>query len=146
MHMQPDKWQQAYIDVAHRFAELSSCERRKVGAIIVKDNRIISIGYNGTPAGWDNCCEDEVKWPNGEVKFTETRPEVIHAEQNAIAKLAKSNESGLGAEMYVTCSPCVECAKQIYGAGITRVYYKECYKSNDGIEFLNKCNVETTQI
>jgi len=135
-HMQPDKWQQAYIDVAHRFAELSSCERRKVGAIIVKDNRIISIGYNGTPAGWDNCCEvDNV-----------TKPEVIHAEQNAIAKLAKSNESGLGAEMYVTCSPCVECAKQIYGAGITRVYYKECYKSNDGIKFLNKCNVETTQI
>ena len=141
-----DKWQQAYIDVAHRFAELSPCERRKVGAIIVKDNRIISIGYNGTPSGWDNVCEDEIKWPNGEVKFTETRPEVIHAEQNAIAKLSRSNESGLGAEMYITCSPCVECAKQIYGSGINKVYYKESYKNDDGIKFLQRCNVETEQV
>ena len=141
-----DKWQQAYIDVAHRFAELSSCERKKVGAIIVKDNRIISIGYNGTPAGWENVCEEEVKWPNGDVQFLVTKPEVIHAEQNAIAKLARSNESGLGAEMYVTCSPCVECAKQIYGSGIKKVYYKDCYKNDDGIKFLEKCNVETEQI
>ena len=141
-----DKWQQAYIDVAHRFAELSSCERRKVGAIIVKDNRIISIGYNGTPAGWENVCEEEVKWPNGDVQFLVTKPEVIHAEQNAIAKLARSNESGLGAEMYVTCSPCVECAKRIYGSGIKKVYYKDSYKSDDGIKFLEKCNVETEQV
>lgn len=141
-----DKWQSAYIDVAQRFAELSSCERRKVGAIIVKDNRIISIGYNGTPAGWDNVCEHTIRHHELGTCSTITKPEVIHAEQNAIAKLARSNESGLGAEMYVTCSPCVECAKQIYGSGIKKVYYKDCYKNSDGIEFLKKCNVETEQI
>ena len=141
-----DKWQSAYIDVAQRFAELSSCERKKVGAIIVKDNRIISIGYNGTPSGWDNVCEYTIHHHELGTCSTVTKPEVIHAEQNAIAKLARSNESGLGAEMYVTCSPCVECAKQIYGSGIKKVYYKDCYKNSDGIEFLKKCNVETEQI
>ena len=97
------------------FAELSHARRLHVGAIVVKDDRIISIGYNGMPAGWDNNCEDEI---NNELK---TKPEVLHAESNAIAKLAKSSESGLGADIFITHAPCMECAKLIYQSGIKRV-------------------------
>ena len=128
-----NKWQQAFMDTAERFGALSTAERLKVGAIIVKDGRIISIGYNGMPAGWDNVCEDD---------DFKTKPEVIHAEANAIAKLASSHESGRNAYMYVTHSPCIECAKLIATSGISRVYYKTKYRNEDGLEFLRKCNVE----
>ena len=132
----------AYMDVAERFAQLSSAKRLQVGAIVVKDDRIISIGYNGMPSGWDNCCEDEQRSGNtGYGRKLVTKPEVLHAETNAIAKLAKSSESGLGATMFVTHSPCIECAKLIYQGGISTVYYRNNYRSDDGINFLTKSKV-----
>ena len=132
----------AYMDVAERFAQLSSAKRLQVGAIVVKDDRIISIGYNGMPSGWDNCCEDEHRSGNtGYGSKLVTKPEVLHAETNAIAKLAKSSESGLGATMFVTHSPCIECAKLIYQGGISTVYYRNNYRSDDGINFLTKSKV-----
>ena len=102
-----EKFKQVYMKTAHTFAELSHARRLKVGCIIVKDDRIVSIGYNGMPAGWDNNCEHEMKWPNGEIRFLETKEEVLHAESNAIAKLARSNESGDGAALFFTHSPCM---------------------------------------
>jgi len=139
------KWKIAYMKTAETFANLSTAEKLKVGAIVVKDNRIISIGYNGMPSGWSNVCE-EVWFDEEDKPHKVTRPEVIHAEANAIAKLAKTTESGDGAEMYITHSPCVECAKQIYTAGVTKVYYKEKYRLETGIDFLKKCGVEVEQI
>ena len=136
----------AYMTTAKTFAECSTARRLHVGAIVVKDDRIISIGYNGMPSGWDNNCEHEVRWPNGEVRFLETKEEVLHAERNALDKLARGNEGGLGATMFITHSPCLECAKSIYGAGISRVFYGEQYRSVDGIEFLKKCNVDVEQV
>ena len=127
------KFVDAFMDVAERFAELSSATRLQVGAIVVKDDRIVSIGYNGMPTGWDNCCEDE---------NNKSKPEVLHAESNAIAKLAKSSESGEGATIFVTHAPCIDCAKLIYQSGITTVYYKNEYRSTQGLEFLNKSGVE----
>ena len=126
------KFIDAYMDVAERFAQLSSAKRLNVGAIVVKDDRIISIGYNGMPTGWDNCCEDS---------NNKSKPEVLHAESNAIAKLAKSGESGLGASIFITHSPCIECAKLIYQSGISTVYYRNNYRSDDGINFLTKSKV-----
>jgi len=111
------KWIDAYMDTAERFAQLSSAKRLKVGAVVVKDHRIISIGYNGTPSGWDNACENVVQLSDDTVT-TKTKDEVIHAEANAILKLAKSNEGGDGAVLFCTHAPCVECAKLIYGSGI----------------------------
>jgi len=135
------KFIQAYMDVAERFAQLSSAKRLQVGAIVVKDDRIISIGYNGMPSGWDNCCED-TGWDNCcEDSDNKSKAEVLHAESNAIAKLAKSSESGLGATLFVTHSPGIECAKLIYQGGISTVYYKNNYRSNDGINFLTKSKV-----
>ena len=139
------KFIDAFMDVANRFAKLSSARRLQVGAIIVKDDRIISIGYNGMPAGWDNNCEEEMKWPNGHVAHLKTKPEVIHAEANAIAKLAKSTESGNGAVMFLTHAPCMDCAKQIYTAGINKVYFNNYYRDESGINFLKQCNVEIEQ-
>ena len=131
----------AYMKTAETFAECSTARRLHVGAVIVKDDRIISIGYNGMPIGWDNNCEDEIKWPNGEIKFLTTKPEVLHAETNAIAKLAKSTESGLGATMFVTHSPCMDCAKLVYQSGINTIYYRNSYRNEDGIQFLEKAGV-----
>ena len=136
----------AYIKTAETFAECSTARRLHVGAVIVKDDRIISIGYNGMPIGWDNNCEDELKWPNGEIKFLTTKPEVLHAETNAIAKLAKSTESGLGATMFVTHSPCLDCAKLVYQSGINTIYYRNSYRNEDGIQFLEKAGVLIEQI
>jgi dCMP deaminase len=136
----------AHMKAAEAYAELSHAVRLKVGAIVTKNNRVISIGYNGTPAGWDNKCEDELKWPNGEIKFTTTKPEVIHAEANAIGKLARSLESGDGATMYITHAPCFECSKLIHVAGINKVFYRNQYRNSDGIKFLNQCNIEVEQI
>ena len=137
-----EKFVQAHMRVAHVYAELSYAKRLKVGAIVVKDNRVISIGYNGTPSGWNNICEtlDEKS-----LTLT-TKPEVIHAEANAIAKLAKNHDSGLNADMFITHAPCMECAKLIYGAGIKQVYFKQPYRDYSGIEFLNKCNIGVEQV
>ena len=160
--------------VAETFAGLSSARRLHVGAIVVKDDRIISIGYNGMPSGWDNNCEDkeymdetaggwlspeeiEERWPNQEQMLPKennlwrryalkTKPEVLHAETNAIAKLAKSTESGLGATMFITHAPCLDCAKLIYQSGISSVLYRNSYRNNDGLEFLKRCNLEVKQI
>ena len=123
--------------VAETYASLSSAKRLQVGAIVVKDNRVISIGYNGMPGGWDNICEDE---------NNKSKPEVLHAETNAIAKLARSNESGLGAAMFVTHAPCLDCAKLIFQSGISKVYYRNTYRESFGIEFLEKSNIDVEQI
>lgn len=147
-----EKYLGTYMKTAKLFAEHSSAVRKKVGAVIVKDDRIISIGYNGMPSGWDNVCEHEVVVavvdgvPQREIKELRTKPEVLHAESNAIAKLAKSSESGDGASMFITCAPCMNCAKMIFQSGIKEVFYGEEYRNNDGIEFLNKCGLSVKQL
>ena len=140
------KFIEAYMKTAETFAELSSARRLHVGAIIVKDDRIISIGYNGMPSGWDNNCEDEMKWPNGIIVALKTKPEVLHAETNAIAKLAKSTESGDGSTMFITHAPCLDCAKLVYQSGINSVYYRNSYRDENGIHFLEKAGVQVKQI
>ena len=140
------KFIDAYMDVAERFAQLSHAKRLQVGAIIVKDDRIISIGYNGMPTGWDNCCENTVQHHELGTCTTVSKAEVLHAETNAIAKLAKSGESGLGATMFVTHAPCIDCAKLVYQSGITTVYYKNEYRSTQGLDFLAKSGVEVKKI
>ena len=142
------KFIDAYMKVAETFAGLSSAKRLNVGAIVVKDDRIISIGYNGMPSGWDNCCEEEVitEYESHTDSALVTKAEVLHAESNAIAKLAKSPESGEGASIFITHSPCMECAKLIYQSGIATVYYKNDYRSTQGIEFLNKSNIEVVKV
>jgi dCMP deaminase len=142
------KFIDAYIDVAERFAQLSSAKRLQVGAIVVKDDRIISIGYNGMPSGWDNCCEEEIitEYESHTDSALVTKAEVLHAESNAIAKLAKSPESGEGASIFITHSPCIDCAKLIYQSGIATVYYKNDYRSTQGIEFLNKSDIEVVKV
>ena len=142
------KLKTAYMKTAETFAELSHARRLHVGAIVVKDDRIISIGYNGMPAGWDNNCEYEVTAETGDDYETilKTRPEVLHAESNAIAKLAKSSDSGNGADLFVTHSPCIECAKLIYQSGIRRVYFGENYRDDAGIKFLKASGVEVEQM
>ena len=129
------------MQTAKIFADLSHARRLHVGAIVVKNDRIISIGYNGMPAGWDNNCEDEAA--NGSLT---TKPEVLHAEMNALMKLAKSTESGNGATMFLTHSPCVDCAKGMFQAGISEVFYGEQYRSNDGLEFLEKCGIKVKRV
>jgi len=137
------KFINAFMEVAYTFSKLSSARRLKVGAIVVKEDRVVSIGYNGMPSGWDNNCEEEAVWPNGHIAHLKTKPEVIHAEANAIAKLAKSTESGDGAVMFLTHAPCMDCAKQIYTAGIKKVYFGSHYRDFAGIDFLTKCKIET---
>lgn len=165
------KLKAAYMKTAETFAELSHAVRLQVGAIVVKEDRIISIGYNGMPAGWDNNCEDKV-WDSGaggwldpdeiEAKYPyegwhedaqrnvryglKTKPEVLHAEANAITKLAKSNDSGLGADIFITHAPCMECSKLIFQSGIRRVYYGHQYRDNSGIKFLQASGVEVEQV
>ena len=139
------KWIDAFMDTAERFAELSSATRLKVGAVVVKDNRIISIGYNGMPAGWSNECE-EVVHRIAQEPILKTKDEVIHAEANAILKLARDGESGNGADLFCTHAPCINCAKLIYGAGIKKVYYRESYRDTFGTDFLSKCNIEVEKV
>ena len=127
-----EKYVNLYMKMSVEVAKLSYANRLKVGSVIVKDDRMISLGYNGTAKGWDNQCEDE---------NNKTKPEVIHSEANAISKLAASTESGKGATMFVTHAPCIECAKLIYGAGIVEVYYEKDYRDPSGIEFLKKCGI-----
>ena len=154
------KLKQAYMNTAKTFAELSHAQRLHVGCIIVKDDRIISIGYNGMPAGWDNTCENKVyanEWSidnahwdyqeeDGTVYNLKTKPEVLHAETNAIAKLARSSDSGLGADLFVTHAPCLDCAKLIYQSGISRVWYGSAYRDHAGVDFLQKSGVEVEQL
>ena len=122
-----------YLRMARIWAENSYCKRRQVGAIVVKDQRIISDGYNGTPSGFENICEDEEG---------KTKPYVLHAEANAITKVARSNNSSNGATLYITASPCIECAKLIIQAGIKRIVYSELYRFHDGIDLLNRAGIE----
>jgi dCMP deaminase len=140
-----DKFINAYMDVAERFAKLSSARRLHVGAIVVKDDRIISIGYNGMPSGWDNNCEDTIQHSDDTVTL-KSKPEVLHAETNAIAKLAKSNESGMGATMFITHAPCLDCAKLIYQSGISSVLYRNSYRDTGGITFLEKSGIQVLKV
>jgi dCMP deaminase len=163
------RFQKLYNNIAHEVAKMSHARRLQVGAVIVKDDRVISMGYNGMPAGWDNNCEDkewcsgggwlspeeiEEGWPHegtyldaegntmqGRYRL-KTKPEVLHAESNAIAKLAKSNDSGEGADLFVTHAPCMDCAKLIFQSGIRRVYFNQNYRDDSGIRFLRASGVE----
>ena len=135
----------AFMKTAETFAELSSARRLHVGAIVVKDDRIISIGYNGMPSGWDNNCEDDIQHSDDTVTL-KSKPEVLHAETNAIAKLAKSTESGDGAVLFVTHMPCLDCAKLIFQSGICSVFYRDSYRNTDGVSFLERSGVKVTQI
>jgi len=152
------------MDWAKRCAELSHARRLHVGAVIVKEDTVISYGYNGMPSGWDNDCENTVfvldeesmgtdmislgysRTENGNWVKLKTKPEVLHAESNAIAKLAKSSNSGIGSTIFVTHSPCMECAKLIAQSGISSVYYNENYRDDAGIRFLEKSGVEVTKV
>lgn len=172
------KYIDLYMDWADRTAKLSHAVRLQVGAVIVKDDSVISYGYNGTPSGWDNNCEDkeymsgdaggwldfeeiQERWPfeetltvaNDNESFEvdaryrlKTKPEVLHAEMNSLMKLAKSSSSGNQATIFVTHSPCLDCAKGIYQAGIKEVFYREDYRTNDGIDFLKKCGIKVEKV
>jgi dCMP deaminase len=165
------KYIDLYMDWADRTAQLSYAKRLQVGAVIVKDDSVISYGYNGTPSGWDNDCEDKV-WDKGaggwlspeeieeqypyegwhegaqrNVRYgLKTKPEVLHAESNAIAKLARSTNSGIGASIFITHAPCHDCAKLIYQSGISSVYYRSSYRDNMGLEFLTKSGIEVNKV
>jgi dCMP deaminase len=132
-----NKYDKAYLRIAKEWSRLSYCKRKKVGAIIVKDRMIISDGYNGTPSGFENCCEDDEGY---------TKWYVLHAEANAILKVAGSTQSCEGATLYITLSPCKECSKLIHQSGITRVVYHKGYKDESGLEFLKKAGVEVELI
>ncbi len=148
------KYIDAYMQTAQIFANCSTAVRLKVGAIVVKDDRILSIGYNGTPSGWDNNCEEVVEVKVNDPRYNydnftkelKTKPEVLHAEMNALMKLAKSTESGDQATMFITHAPCMDCAKGIYQAGIKSIYYRTSYRDSAGVEFLEKCGVKIEKV
>jgi len=131
------KYIDAHMNAAEVYANLSTAKRLQVGCVVVKDNTIIGIGYNGMPSGWDNVCEDE---------NNKTRPEVLHAETNAIAKIARSTNSSEDATFFVTHSPCIDCAKIIHQSGINSVYYRNTYRSEDGLKFLLRCNINVEKV
>ena len=131
------RYDKAYLRMAIEWSNLSHCERKKVGALLVKNQMIISDGYNGTPSGFDNCCEND----NGDTNWY-----VLHAEANAILKVAKSNNSADGATLYITLSPCKECSKLVLQAGIKRVVYIKAYKDDKGLEFLEQAGIELVKI
>ena len=135
-----EKLKLAYMDVARTFSNCSTAKRLKVGAILVKNGNIISFSYNGTPSGFDNDCEDII---NGELV---TKSIVLHAEENLLMKIAKSNESSEDSVMFVTHSPCIKCARLIYQAGIKEVYYRNEYRIKDGLIFLEKCGIRIEKI
>ena len=132
-----EKFDQSYLDMAAIWARNSYCKRRQVGALIVKDRMIISDGYNGTPSGFENVCEDE---------SGATKPYVLHAEANAISKVAKSGNSSDGSTLYVTASPCLECAKLIIQAGVRRVVYRDEYRLTDGVDLLRRAGIEVEKV
>jgi len=131
------RYDRAYLKMAREWAQLSHCKRKQVGALIVKNSMIISDGYNGTPTGFDNCCENENE---------ETLWYVLHAEANAIMKVAKSTNNSDGATLYITLSPCKECSKLVLQSGIKRVVYMKAYKDNSGLDFLSKAGIDIVQI
>jgi dCMP deaminase len=141
---------------AEVYSQLSSARRLQVGCVVVKDNTIIGIGYNGMPSGWNNDCEKrsytniDTKWQyldeDGSTYSLVTRPEVLHAESNALAKVARSTNSSEGASVFVTHAPCLDCAKMMYQAGINSVYYRNSYRDTSGVDFLKDCNIEVKQI
>ena len=137
LDLKQQRYDLAYLRMASSWAELSHCERKKVGAIIVKDEMIISDGYNGTPGGFDNCCEDD----DGNTQWF-----VLHAEANAILKVAKSTNNCRGATLYLTLSPCKDCSKLVLQAGISRVVFRDAYKDQTGVEFLRNAGVQIIQI
>ena len=144
-----DKHIHAHMRSAFNYAECSTAERLKVGCVLVKDDRIISIGYNGMPSGWSNVCEESTLWLDGKQlshPILITKPEVLHAEKNAITKLARSNESGEGAIAFITHAPCLSCAKLLYSTGIIKVYYTYMYRDSAGIDFLKKCKIRVDNI
>jgi len=143
--LKEQRYNNLYMDLAFRIADMSYARRLHVGAVIVKKSNIISYGWNGMPAGWDNNCENEVK-VQPKMVLLETKREVLHAEQNALAKLAKSTESGDGATLFVTHSPCLDCAKLVYQSGINSVFYRNVYRNDEGIKFLEKAGVKVEQI
>ena len=132
-----ETYDRAYLRMAYEWGKLSYCERRQVGAIVVKDRMIISDGYNGTPTGFENYCEDDEGY---------TKWYVLHAEANAISKLAASTQSCVGATLYITMSPCKECSKLIHQSGITRVVYQEAYKDGSGLDFLEREGVNLSHL
>lgn len=132
-----ERHKHAHMRAALVYGALSYAERRKVGCVIVKDETIVAIGYNGTPPGWDNCCEGA----DGK-----TLPEVLHAEQNALDKLVRSSASSLGADVFVTAAPCVECAKRLLGARVNAVYYADAYRNDDGLNLLKRAGIITERI
>lgn len=136
---------EAFMATAETFADCSTAVRLQVGAIVVKDDRIISIGYNGMPSGWDNTCENIVGYDKGE-PVLKTKPECLHAETNAIAKLAKSTESGDGATMFITHAPCIDCAKLVFQSGISSVYYRNHYRNDEGVQFLERAGVKVEKL
>ena len=154
------KFVHLYMDWAKRLSQLSHARRLQVGAVIVKDDTVISYGYNGMPAGWNNECEDRVyanEWTidSNEWQYIDneskpynlkTKPEVLHAESNAISKLARSPNSGSGADIFITHSPCLECAKLIYQSGISRVFYSQDYRDSSGIDFLLRSGIPVKKI
>jgi len=162
------KFIDVHMKVAETYANLSSATRLKVGCVIVKNDTIIGIGYNGMPSGWDNVCEEviykestgfedaeflfENGWTFGTDKETAlwskkvTKPEVIHAEINAISKVSRSTNSSDGADMFITHAPCIECSKALFQAGIKKVFYRNTYRSEDGLKFLEKCNVYVEKV
>jgi len=139
----------AHMKSEFNYAECSTATRLQVGCVLVKDNRIISIGYNGMPSNWTNECETKEIWKDGK-QLTQpmlvTKPEVLHAETNAIAKLARCSESGEGSTAFVTHQPCMDCAKLLYQSGITEVYYVHKYRLTDGVDFLEKCGIKVEQL
>lgn len=137
MNKKQRKYDIAYLKMAHEWGQLSHCKRKKVGALIVKDRMIISDGYNGTPSGFENYCEDDEGY---------TKWYVLHAEANAILKVAASTQSCLNATLYITLSPCQQCSKLIHQAGIKRVVYADAYKDRSGLDFLEKAGVELTHL
>jgi dCMP deaminase len=150
------KFLNAHMKAAEVYSQLSSARRLQVGCVVVKDNTIIGIGYNGMPSGWDNDCEKksyiniDAKWQyldeDGSTYSLVTRPEVLHAESNALAKIARSTNSSEGASVFVTHAPCLDCAKMMYQAGINSVYYRSSYRDTSGVDFLKECNIEVKQI
>lgn len=150
------KYLDAHMKVAEVYSQLSSARRLQVGCVVVKDNTIIGIGYNGMPSGWNNDCEKrsytkiDPKWQyldeDGSTYSLVTKPEVLHAETNAIAKIARSTNSSDGASLFVTHAPCLDCSKIIHQAGINSVYYRNSYRDTDGIDFLKQCGINVEQV
>lgn len=135
------------MDIAERISEMSHARRLHVGSVLVQNDSIISYGWNGMPAGWDNNCEDLLDEIDENYPVNlRTKPEVLHAEANCLMKVAKTTNSSLGSTLYITHAPCIDCAKLIYQSGVKSVYYKHIYRNEEGVEFLKKCKVEVTKV